>query len=129
MMHDPLSAMLSKINNAQKAGKTELKFKPASKLELNVLELLKKHGYIKDYQYADDKKGGIITIKLANRINAIGPIRPRFSVQLAEYEKFEQRYLPAKDFGLLIVSTSKGLLSHIEAKKKKIGGVLLGYVY
>ncbi len=46
-----------------------------------------------------------------------------------EFEKFEKRFLPAKDFGFLILSTSKGIMTHLAAKEKSIGGKLLAYVY
>ena len=46
-----------------------------------------------------------------------------------EFEKWERIYLPSKDIGILVVSTSKGVMSHHEAKKLGIGGKLLGYVY
>ena len=45
------------------------------------------------------------------------------------FEKFEKRYLPSKELGFLIVSTSKGLMTNIEAKQKKLGGRLIAYVY
>jgi len=50
-------------------------------------------------------------------------------VQKGNYEKFEKRYLPAKDFGMIIVSTNQGIMTHIEAKEKGLGGRLLAYVY
>jgi len=46
-----------------------------------------------------------------------------------EYEKWEKRFLPAFDFGLLIVSTSQGVMTHKEAREKGIGGRLIAYVY
>ena len=54
---------------------------------------------------------------------------PRFSIKTDDYEKTEKRHLPAKDFGIIIISTSQGILTHIEAKKKKIGGMLIAYCY
>jgi small subunit ribosomal protein S8 len=56
-------------------------------------------------------------------------IQPRFFVKKDEYEKWEKRYLPARGFGIMIVSTSKGVMSQKEAESLKIGGRLLGYVY
>ena len=58
-----------------------------------------------------------------------GAIKPNFSVKKDGFEKFEKRYLPAKDFGVLIVSTSQGIMTHVEAKEKKLGGKLIAYVY
>lgn len=129
MEHDPLSRALSAMKNAEARGKSVVIVKPASKVIKAVLTLLKKEGYVKDFKFIDDKKGGIFEIDLAGTINNVGAIKPRFSVKLKDYEKFEERYLPAKDFGRLIISTPSGVLTHIEAKKKKLGGVLIAYVY
>ena len=58
-----------------------------------------------------------------------GVIKPRHSVKRSDFDKWESRYLPARDFGLLILSTNKGVMHHYEAKESKIGGRLLAYVY
>ena len=129
MEHDILARALSAMKNAEARGKSIVIVRPVSKVIKTVLDLLKKEGYVKDFKFIDDKKGGIFEVKLMGTINNVGAIKPRFSVKLSDYEKFEERYLPAKDFGRLIVSTPKGVLTHIEAKAKKTGGVLLAYVY
>ena len=128
-MVDLLSNTLSAIKNAEIKSKPELVTKPASKLLVKLMEILKKEKYIADFEHIKDNKGGSIKIKLNQSINNIGSIRPRFSVKLDDLEKFEKRYLPAKNFGRLILSTPKGVITNLEAKEKKIGGVLLAYVY
>ena len=128
-MTDALANVLSALNNAEKAGKDTLVVSPASKVIVTVLQILKKEGYVTDMKIAKDLRGGSITIKLAKQINKVGVIKPRFSVTVSEIEKFEKRYLPAKDFGRILLSTSKGVKTHLEAKELKIGGVLLAYVY
>lgn len=129
MMHDTLAAALSSMKNAEKRAKSEVIVKPISKITIEVLKILEKEGYIAGFEKVEDTRGGEIKIKLNGMINNIGAIKPRYPAQVAEFEKFETRYLPAKDFGKLIVSTSKGNMTNIEAKEKKIGGVLLAYVY
>ncbi len=129
MLHDVLANALSVISNAENASKSIVLVKPASKLARDVFELLKKEGYIVGYEYVDDRKGGLFKVELKGNINKIGVIKPRFPVKLEDYEKFEKRYLPAKDFGRIIVSTNQKLMTHIEAKEKKLGGVLIAYVY
>ena len=129
MLHDPLAAALSAINNAEARGKSEIVVRPASKLLQQVLTLLKKEEYISNFEFAENRRGGEIKILLTGAINKIGAIKPRYSITLVEFEKFEKRYLPAKDFGRLLLSTSKGVVTHIDAKTKKLGGVLLAYVY
>jgi len=128
-LSDTLSNAMAAIKNAESTGKDKCEIRPASKLVGNVLKVLKDYGYIKGFEYVDDHKGGMYIVELSGRINDCGAIRPRFSVKKTEYEKFEKRYLPAKDFGILVVSTVKGVMSQKEAIERGLGGVLLAYVY
>ena len=68
-------------------------------------------------------------ITLLGALNKCAVVKPRFSVQKDEYEKFEKRYLPAKDVGVIVVSTSQGMMTHYDAKKKGLGGSLIAYFY
>ena len=129
MEHDPLARALSAVKNAEARGKDKVIVKPVSKVIKAVLTLLKQEKYVKDFKFIDDKKGGIFEISLAGAINSVGAIKPRFSIKLDDYEKFEGRYLPAKDFGIILVSTIKGIMTHADAKKKNLGGILLAYCY
>ena len=85
--------------------------------------------YIGSFEVIEDGKGGILKINLLGNINKCGVIKPRFSTKNNTFEKWETRYLPAKDFGTIIVSTSKGIMPHYQAKEKKMGGKLLAYCY
>ena len=87
------------------------------------------HKYLGEIKYNEDGKGGVVILNLIGKVNKCGVIKPRFAVKKGGFEKFEKRYLPAKDFGLLIISTSQGIMTHIEAKEKGIGGRLISYVY
>ena len=129
MRHDVLSDVLSIMKNMKDRGVSEIEVRPISGTVKGVLEVLKAEGYISDFTIVEDKRGGYAKIKLTNQINNVGAIKPRFSVTLEEFESFESRYLPAKDFGRLIVSTSKGVMTHLQAKVQRLGGVLLAYVY
>ncbi len=128
-LNDPLANVLNTIFNAEKVAKSETIVWPISNVIKKVLELMYKRKYIGQVKYIEDNKGGQIQIKLIGKINKCGVIKPRYPVKLNDYEKFEKRYLPAKDFGFLIVSTSNGIMTHFEAKEKKLGGRLLAYVY
>jgi len=128
MRHDLLSDVLSAIKNGERAGKKET-ISPFSKLVKNVLLILQKHDYIGDFEYIDDKRGGKFKIQLLGKINDCNSIRPRFPVKKDEYEKWEKRFLPASGMGFLIVSTPEGLLTHVEAKEKELGGILLCFIY
>ena len=128
MQHDLLADALSAIKNAERVGKKECVVK-ASKLIGEVLKVMQKNGYIDAFEFIDDGKSGKFRIELKGRIIDCNVIKPRFSVKVDEFEKWEKRYLPAREFGLLILTTPKGIMSHKEAKKLHTGGKLLAFVY
>lgn len=128
-MHDTLSNALSNILNAEKVGKGFCIARPFSKMLKEVLTIMNNKGYIGAFEIIEDGRGKLLKINLLGKVNKCGAIKPRFSVTREDFEKFEKRYLPAKDFGMLIVSTSKGIMTHNEAKEKKTGGELIAYVY
>lgn len=129
MMNDPLANALSLMKNAELKGKGKCTIQPASKLIGGVLNLLKDKGYIGEFEYIDDGKAGLFKVELNGKINSCGVIKPRYPTRREELDKWESRYLPAQDFGLLILTTSKGILSQSEAKEEEIGGKILAYVY
>lgn len=128
-MGDLVSDALSHLMNCSIRNKEVCTVKPVNKLLKDILKIFKTRGYVGEYEYIDNKKGGVININLIGKINKIGPIKPRFPCKAINYEKFEKRYLPSAGFGLIIVSTSGGVMTHEEAKKKKLGGRLIAYVY
>jgi len=129
MQNDPLADALSKIKNSERAGKMVVEIKPASKLIARVLEIMHEEGYVDSVEYVDDARGGKFIVRLKGKINDCGAIKPRFSVRIREMDKWERRYLPARDFGILILTTPQGVMTHREAKKRHVGGRLLAYVY
>jgi small subunit ribosomal protein S8 len=86
-------------------------------------------GYIGNYEFIDDGKSGMIKVELIGKINKCGVIKPRSSVGYHDFEKWEKRYLPARNFGILILTTPDGVLPHSEARSRAVGGQLLAYVY
>jgi small subunit ribosomal protein S8 len=129
MQHDPLSDALVAIRNAGNTGHLECQLKPSSKLLGRVLKVMQEEGYISTFEFEEDGRAGTFKVQLGGRINRCGAIRPRFPVGLGEIVKFETRYLPAQDFGVLIISTTKGVMTNRKAKELGIGGRLLAYVY
>ncbi len=129
MLLDPLANALSTIKNAEDTGKSGCMIKPASKLIGNLLKVMKDKGYIGEFEFIDDGKAGIFKVELKGRINKCGVIKPRHAVKKLEFEKWEKRYLPARGFGALILTTPQGVMTHYEAREKGIGGRLLAYVY
>jgi small subunit ribosomal protein S8 len=129
MLNDPLANALSIMKNAELKGKGICTIQPSSKLIGGVLDLLKDKGYIDGFARVDDGKAGIFEVKLKGNINNCGVIKPRYPIKGNDLEKWESRYLPAQHFGLLILTTTKGILSQDDARKNGIGGKLLAYVY
>ncbi|MCK4859665.1 MAG: 30S ribosomal protein S8 [Candidatus Omnitrophica bacterium] len=129
MLNDPLANALSNILNKENAKTKECIIKPSSKIIKEVLKIMKDNYYVGEFKEIEDSKGNMLSVQLLNKINKCGVIKPRFSVKKDGYEKFEKRFLPAKDFGILIVSTPLGIMTNDEAKKKFIGGKLLAYCY
>ncbi len=117
------------LKNAADSGKSQVIIEPASTLLGDMFRILQENGYINGFEFIEDGRGGQFSVQLSGRINKCGAITPRFSVRLDELEYWEMRYLPGKGFGLLIVSTSQGVMSHEQARKAGIGGELLGYAY
>lgn len=128
MRHDLLTDVLYVINNAENIGRPSVAV-PASKLVKDTLMVIQRAGYIGSFEFIDDRKAGKFNIELVGKINKSRAVRPRFAIKKNEFEKWESRYLPARGFGLLIISTSKGVMSQKEAAELDVGGRLLGYVY
>lgn len=126
---DPFANALNAIKTHEHVGKRECIAKPASKMTGEVLKLLQANGYVGDFEFVDDGKSGAYRMQLLGRVNDCGVIKPHFAVKAADWLKWEARYLPGKVFGLLLVSTPQGIMTHAEAKKRNIGGRLLAYVY
>ena len=129
MQLDPLNDALVKIYNAEQAGKFNVELTPASKLLGNVLNIMQTSGYVGEIERVENGRGDAFVVELRGTINRCGTVKPRHNVRRQEYEKWETRYLPARDFGLLILTTNSGVMHHNDAKDARIGGKLLAYVY
>lgn len=123
MSQDVVSDVLNEIMNAKKAGKSTLTIWRYSKLLGKILDMMKSFGYI-DYEIKENKT--TITFK---ELTECKTIKPRYSVAKKSLNKYVRRYLPARNFGYVIISTSKGLMTHHEAQENKIGGSLIAYFY
>jgi ribosomal protein S8 len=124
MSQDLTSDALNQIMNAKKAEKKEVLIKRSSKFLLRMLDLMKKDGHI-DYEVLDNKE---ILVKII-RLNECKAVKPRFFVGVDQIEKYLRRYLPSRNFGKAIISTSKGLLDQHQAYKENMGGSLIAYYY
>lgn len=124
MGQDIVADTLNQMMNAKKAKKKSVVVKRSSKLLLSVLALAKLKGYVESY--SSGESGLLISFAKLNGCNAI---KPRFAVSSDDYDHYVKRYLPAKELGILIVSTSEGIMTHHTAEEKKLGGSLIAYFY
>ena len=126
MSQDIVADALNMIRNAKKAQKEIVKINHISNLLIEILKIMKQEGAIKKYKINSKEKYLEITIGDLSECRAI---KPRFSVDKTQIEKYRRRYLPARNLGVVIVSTNKGLMTHEEAQKEKTGGCLVAYFY
>lgn len=126
---DPLADSLSKIEANEVVGNRQVIVQPASKQIAATLRVMQKAGYIGEFEFIDDGGAGKFNVQLLGRINKCRVIKPRFNVGIKNFERWEKQFLPAKGFGIIVLTTTQGFMSHEEAKKNKIGGRLVAYVY
>jgi len=128
-LNDPLANVLSKINNASKIGQPSVVVENCSKLIKEVLTIMKTANYIGEFEEVEDGKGNYLKISLVGTLNCCGVIKPRFAVKSDNFQKFEKRFLLANNFGFILVSTNQGLMTHVQAKEKHLGGKLISFCY
>ena len=126
---DTLANGLTTIINNEMRNKRECIISPASKLLGRVLRIMQLNGFVGEFEFIDDGRSGKFKVQLLGRINKCGAIRPRFSVTVENFEEWEKKFLPSRDVGIMVVSTSNGVISHKEAEEKNTGGRLLAFVY
>jgi len=124
MSQDVVADALNRIMNAKRARKDKVELSYHSKLLSAVLAIAKLKGYIKSYKVHEGK----MIVEL-DKLNYCKAVKPRYAIKVDEIGKYEKRYLPAKNFGIIIISTSKGLMTHQTAEEKHLGGSLLAYFY
>ncbi|WP_457622781.1 30S ribosomal protein S8 [Persephonella sp.] len=136
MITDPIADMLARIKNAQAARKSEV-YIPHSKIKEKIAQILKKEGYIEDYTVSEENKKGnqgtlIIKIKYLDNRNtkpAISGLRRVSKPGLRKYVGADEIPYVRKGLGIAILSTNKGILTDAEARKEKVGGEVLCYVW
>ncbi len=126
---DPLANALNTIMNNEVRHKKECIICPASNLVGRVLRIIQSKGYIGEIEFIDDGRTGKFRIQLFGRINDCRSVKPRFSVKIKDMEKWERRFLPARNLGAIIISTPKGVMTHEAARDQSLGGKILAYVY
>ncbi|APH06651.1 30S ribosomal protein S8 [Bacillus weihaiensis] len=131
VMTDPIADMLTRIRNANMVRHEKLEF-PASKIKKEIAEILKREGFVRDVEYVEDNKQGIIRIFLkygANNERVITGLKRISKPGLRVYAKSDEVPRVLNGLGIAIVSTSQGVLTDKEARAKQTGGEVLAYVW
>jgi small subunit ribosomal protein S8 len=123
MSQDIIADALNQIMNAKKAGKAKVVITKHSKLLRNILDIAKESGYL-DYEVNETE----LNVEI-HKINELKAIKPRYTVSVKNINKYVRRYLPAKNFGFVILSTNKGLMKSEEAEEQNLGGCLIAYMF
>ena len=131
MMTDPIADMLTRIRNANMVRHDRVEI-PASNVKRSIAGILKKEGFVKDYEYIADNKQGIIRIYLK-----YAPHNQRVITGLKRISKPGLRVYAKKDelpkvlggLGIAVISTSQGLMSDREARQAGCGGEVLCYIW
>lgn len=125
---DRFADAINKIKTNERIGRMECTLY-STKLLKAVLDVMKKEEYIADYEEFTEKRIKYLKVMLSNKINKIGVVKPRYAVQVESMQKYEARYIPSRDFGILILTSPHGVITNKEAREKHVGGRLLAYVY
>ena len=131
-MTDPIADFLTRIRNAITAKHKVVEI-PASNLKKDITEILYDKGYILSYKYVDDGSQGIIKIALKyhpqSKISAIKSLKRISRPGLRKYASVNELPRVLNGLGVAILSTSQGVMTDKEARKLKVGGEVLCYVY
>jgi small subunit ribosomal protein S8 len=131
MMTDPIADMLTRIRNSNTVYQEKLDV-PASKLKLAIADILKREGFIKDYEYIENNKQGVLRIYLKygkNKQRVITGLKRISKPGLRVYAQKDNLPRVLNGLGIAIISTSKGVLSDKEARQAGVGGEVLCYVW
>jgi len=130
-MTDPIADFLTRIRNAKMVRHESLEV-PASKIKRDIAEILKNEGFIKNIEYVDDDKQGIIRVFLKygkNKERVITGLKRISKPGLRSYVKADDVPKVLNGLGIAIISTSEGVITDKEARAKKVGGEVLAYIW
>jgi small subunit ribosomal protein S8 len=130
-MTDPIADMLTRIRNANMVRHEKLEV-PASNVKKEIAEILKREGFVRDVEYVEDNKQGIIRIFLKygkDNERVITGLKRISKPGLRVYAKTNEVPKVLNGLGIALVSTSQGLLTDKEARAKQVGGEILAYIW
>ncbi|HOA63267.1 MAG: 30S ribosomal protein S8 [Acholeplasmataceae bacterium] len=131
VMTDPIADLLTRIRNANQV-KHEYVEVPASKIKYEILRVMKEEGYIRDVEYIEDNKQGILRVALKyteNKERVIRGLQRISKPGLRVYAKANELPKVLNGLGIAIISTSNGVMTDREARKLNCGGEVLAYVW
>ncbi|SDZ62675.1 small subunit ribosomal protein S8 [Evansella caseinilytica] len=131
VMTDPIADMLTRIRNANTVRHNSLEV-PASKIKREIAEILKREGFIRDFEYIEDSKQGILRIFLkygANNERVITGLKRISKPGLRVYAKSDELPRVLGGLGIAIISSSNGMVTDKEARQQKVGGEVLAYIW
>ena len=130
VMTDPIADMLTRIRNANQAKHESVEM-PASRLKLEILNVLKNEGYISEYEKVEDGKQGVIkvTLKYNNKERVIKGLKKISKPGLRVYVKSTELPKVLNGLGIAVISTSNGIMTDREARQKKLGGEVIAFVW
>ncbi|MBU1145608.1 MAG: 30S ribosomal protein S8 [Firmicutes bacterium] len=131
VMTDPIADMLTRIRNANQMKHPTVEI-PASKLKVEILSLLKSEGYITSFERVKDGVQGMIKVTLKYLVNQERAVRGLKKISkpgLRVYAKTDDLPRVLNGLGIAIVSTSQGIMTDREARRKQVGGEVLAYVW
>jgi small subunit ribosomal protein S8 len=130
-MTDPIADMLTRIRNGYQAKMTEVDVAPYSKVKAEIAKILKKEGYIENYATEGDgiEKKLVVTLRYVNGEKVIRGIKRISKPGLRIYAKGDNLPRVLNGLGIAIISTSEGMMTDKEARKKHIGGEVIAYVW
>ncbi|WP_349533618.1 30S ribosomal protein S8 [Leuconostoc citreum] len=130
-MTDPIADLLTRIRNANLAHHEVVEI-PASKIKKSIAEILKSEGFIRDVDYIEDNKQGVIRVFLKygeDRNRVITGIKRISKPGLRKYAKADSLPKVLNGLGIAIISTSAGVITDKEARSKQVGGEVIAYVW
>ena len=130
-MTDPIADFLTRIRNANMVRHDSVEV-PASKIKKDIAEILKSEGFVRDVEYIEDDKQGVIRVFLkysADKTRVITGLKRISKPGLRTYVKSDDVPKVLNGVGIAIISTSEGVITDKEARAKKIGGEVLAYVW
>lgn len=131
VMTDPIADLLTRIRNANMVRHEKLEV-PASNIKKEIAEILKREGFVRDVEFIEDNKQGLIRIFLkygANNERVITGLKRISKPGLRVYAKADEMPKVLNGLGIALVSTSNGVLTDKEARAKQVGGEVLAYVW